>query len=58
MKKYAMKFATLTSPKLNDVAKLVEDIPFTMLTKMQTGNSLAKSHDRPSAHGCAMRAAA
>ena len=53
-----MKFVTLTSPKLNDVAKLVEDIPITMLTKMQTGNSLAKSPDRPSAHGCAMRAAA
>ena len=58
MKKYAMKFVTLTSPKLNDVAKLVEDIPITMLTKLQTGNSLAKSPDRPSAHGCAMRAAA
>ena len=58
MKKYAMKFVTLTSPKLNDVAKLVEDIPITMLTKMQAGNSLAKLHDRPSAHGCAMRAAA
>ena len=53
-----MKIATLTSPKLIDVAKLVEDIPITMLTKMQTGNSLAKSPDRPTAHGCAMRAAA
>ena len=53
-----MKFATLTSPKHNDVAKLVEDIPLTMLTKMQTGNSLTKSHDRPSPHGCAMKAAA
>ena len=58
MKKYAMKIATLTSPKLIDVAKLVEDIPITMLTKMQTGNSLAKSPDRPTAHECAMRAAA